>query len=179
MKGRLDRVDRRDGLAFQGAMHSFVRAILLRLTGVNALMLNTQPHPPHIQVRQAVNGLRCKRHAIVGANRQRQSVFTKRALKNGTRRDCLRREETVTRQQVARMLIRNRQRIAIRPIPGTELSFEIRGPQIIRCGGRRRDDAGMRRCTTRSTFGDEPIPHQEIGGGARGRPVRNRRMTSR
>ena len=53
-------------------------------------------------------------------------------------------EQAVTRDQEARVLIGDRQRIAVDAIPRAELAFEVRGPEVIRRGRRdraRRPDA--------------------------------------
>ena len=70
-------------------MHALVCAVLLRLAWVNALMRDAQAHPPDVQVREAMNGLRGERHAIVGADSPRQSELPERALEDGLRRERL------------------------------------------------------------------------------------------
>lgn len=81
-----------DGRALQGAAHAFVRAVLLWSSRMNALMLNAAPHPPHIELRQAMDTGRGERHAIVGADRQGLSMLTKGALEERLDADTLRRE---------------------------------------------------------------------------------------
>ncbi|MCA1604357.1 MAG: hypothetical protein LC775_02490 [Acidobacteria bacterium] len=46
-------------------MHPLVRAVLLRPSGVNALMLNAEAHPPDIEIREAMDGLSREGHAVV------------------------------------------------------------------------------------------------------------------
>ena len=125
-------------------------------------MLNAQAHPPYMEIREAADRLRRERDTNVGANRERYPVFTKRPFKDGTRRHRLRRESSVTREQVARVLIGDRQRITIRPIPGARLTFEICGPPIVRRG----DDAWMRLRATSPAFGDEPMPRRASARGS-------------
>ena len=55
-------------LSLQCAMHPFMGAVLLGPTRMNPLMLDTEPHPPHVQIRKPVDRLRRERHAIVSAN---------------------------------------------------------------------------------------------------------------
>ncbi len=94
-----------DRFAFERAVHAFVRAVLLRAPGPNALVNNPESHPPHVEIRQAVNRLRRERHAVVGADRERQPVLAKRALEDGACGHGLRREQAATREQEARVLI--------------------------------------------------------------------------
>ena len=62
------------GLRFQGAVHPFMRAVLLWRGQPDPLMLNPEPQPPHVQPRQAVQSDIRERHAVVRPNRQRQVV---------------------------------------------------------------------------------------------------------
>ena len=57
---------------------------------------------------------------------------------------ALGREQAVAAEQVARVLVGDRQRIAVDPIAGAELALEVRGPEIIGLRRGRRHDAGMR-----------------------------------
>ncbi|MGE5802373.1 MAG: hypothetical protein ACM358_08930 [Gemmatimonadota bacterium] len=52
-------------------MHALVRAILLWLARQDPLVLDAEPHPPHIQLGESVNAGGRERDAIVGADRAR------------------------------------------------------------------------------------------------------------
>ena len=54
-------------------MHSFVGAVLLGTAGQDPLMLNAQPHPAHLELREAVDARGSERYAIVSANGAGQS----------------------------------------------------------------------------------------------------------
>src|SRR5437870_1369985 len=56
-------------IGLERLVHALVGAVLLRLARKDPLVLNPQPHPPHIQLRQSVNASRRERDAIVGADR--------------------------------------------------------------------------------------------------------------
>ena len=74
------------------------------------------------------------------------------------------------------MLVGDRERVAVDPIPGPELAFEIRGPEVV---GRRRDrrhDAGVLLRAAPPPFLHEPVPGEQIAGGADRRP-RDGRMS--
>jgi hypothetical protein len=77
---------------------------------VNALVENAEAHPPHLEIREPVNRLRRERHAVVGADREREPKLAEGALEDGLRRDRLRREEPATGEQIARVLIGERER---------------------------------------------------------------------
>jgi hypothetical protein len=64
-------------------MHPFVGAVLLGTSGQDPLMLDAQPHPPHVELREAVDAGGGERHAIVGANGARQPVLAKEAIEDG------------------------------------------------------------------------------------------------
>ena len=42
--------------------------VLLRMGGQDALVLNPQPHPPNVQLRQPMNPRRGERHAVIRAD---------------------------------------------------------------------------------------------------------------
>ena len=160
-----------DACRLSGAMHAFVGAVLLRAARVNALVRDAEPHPPDVQVREPVDRARRERDAVVGANRPRQPVLTKGPLEHGPRDRGFRREHAVATEQVARVLIRDRQRVAVHAVARPELPFEVRCPQIVRRCRRDRSDAGM---LVRPPA--PPTPHQaaareQFRGRARGRPI--------
>src|SRR5687767_12936542 len=70
-------------------VHPFVRAVLLRRRGSGALMLNPEPQPPDIELRQAVNPGRRERDAIVGANRVRQTVLAEQSVEDRAHAESL------------------------------------------------------------------------------------------
>src|SRR6266849_11062596 len=73
---------RANRLRLERLMHPFVRAVLLRRRGAGALMLNAEPQPPDIELRQAVNPGRRERDTIVGANRVRQAVLAEQPVED-------------------------------------------------------------------------------------------------
>ena len=46
-------------------------------------MLNAEAQPPHVEIGHPVNGLGGERRAVVGADRERESILAKRPLKVG------------------------------------------------------------------------------------------------
>ena len=116
-----------------------MRAILLRPAGENALVLNAQPHPPDIELgeptecRSSRTGRRCPCESPAAARRSRKS-----RSKTARTPEPFGRPQAVTRDQEPRVLIGDRERIAVDAVLGAEVAFEVGRPEIIRVGGRER-----------------------------------------
>src|SRR5216683_1064544 len=82
---------------------------------------------------EAVNPERAEGGPVVALDRGRQPDLAKEPLEDRLRLGRADRGERGAPQQVARVLIRNGQRITVLPVAGAELSFEVGGPQIIGC----------------------------------------------
>ncbi len=67
----------------EGPRHPVVGAVVLGMSGQDPLMLNAQPDPPDVELRQAVNARGGKRHPVVRPDRGRQPVLAKEALEDG------------------------------------------------------------------------------------------------
>ena len=74
---------------------------------------------------------------------------------------ALGREQTLTAEQVARVLIGDRQRIAIEAIAGPEVALEVRRPEIIRSFRRRGHHPRVRVVATPSALLDQAAPSQD------------------
>ena len=75
-------------------------------------------------------------------------------------------------QQVARVLVGDRERVAVDPITGPELALEVRGPQIVRRRGGRWDHAGVMPRSAPPMLLHEAVSGKQISGRA-GRGPRN------
>lgn len=126
---------RANGGALQRPVHALMRAVLLRSSRMDALMLNAEPHPPDIELRQAMDAGRGERHPVVGADGQGQSILAEGALEERFDADALRREEAPTGEEETRVLIGNREGIAPDAVARGELSLEVGRPQIVRRRG--------------------------------------------
>ena len=125
-------------------------------------MLNAEPHPPHIELREPMDGLGGERDAVVGADGARQAVLAEGALKRRLGARCLDIPQAVARQQVAGMLVGDRQWIAVHPVPRPELALEVCRPEIIGRRGVRGHGARVDGASPPSPLGDEPFPREQI-----------------
>ena len=82
-----------------------------------------------------------KRLAVVAANHRRQTKFPKGAPKRREGPHGRGREHAAAGQQIAAKAITQRQGITQLGIPGPELPFEVRRPDLIRGTSRRSDDS--------------------------------------
>lgn len=83
-------------------------------------------------MREAVDAGGGEGHPVVGANGPRQPILVKEAIENAADAPPFRREQAATAEEVVRVLVGDRQRIAIDAIAGPEVALEICGPEIIR-----------------------------------------------
>jgi hypothetical protein len=158
-------------LAFEGLVHPLVSTVLLRVSGQDPLMLDAQPEPPHVQLREAVDAGGGEGHAVIGANGARQPVLPKEPIEDGAHAHAFGGEQAVTRQQIASVLVGNRQRVAVHRVPRAEVAFEVGRPEIVGLGGRGRDDAGMLIVPPPAAFLDQPAASQQIARGTDRRPL--------
>src|SRR5262245_35673778 len=101
------------GRGLERAMHAIMGAVLLRMTRENPLVLNPQAHPPDIELREPVDPRGREGHAIVGADGLRQAVLPKETIDDGADSHTLGRWQAVTREEIAGMLVRHGQRVAV------------------------------------------------------------------
>ena len=72
-----------DGPGLERLVHAFVRAVLLGVRRQDALVLNTEPDPPDVELGEAVDRLGGERDAVVGANGAWQAISRKARSKAG------------------------------------------------------------------------------------------------
>jgi hypothetical protein len=80
----------------------------------------------------------------------------------------------VTRQEVAGVLVGDRQRVAIDAVAGPEVPLEVGGPEIVGLRGGRRDDAGVLVVTSAPALLHQTPANEQLPGGADGGPVQGR-----
>src|SRR2546429_2110436 len=119
------------GLGLERFVHALVPAILLRMRGLDQLGANPQLDPPHRERREPPKGIRGERRAVIGADPLGEPVAAKEACEHGPTGLDRRLEQAAAAEQEARRAILDRERVAVHPIAGAELPFEVRGPDRI------------------------------------------------
>ena len=120
-----------DRATFDRSVHPLVGAVLLRSPRMNPVMLNPKAPPPYVEIRQAMDGPGGEGHPVVRPNRVRHAVLAERTLKDRLRREVSKvsvEKQPMAGEAEARMLIGDRERIAVHTVPRTKLPFEVRGP---------------------------------------------------
>ena len=110
---------------------------------MNALMLDAEPHPPDVELREAMDATRGEGDPVVRPHRARQAELAEGAFEDRTGALALDGRQPPARQQIPRVLIADGERIAPHPVARGELPLDVGGPAIGRGVGGRRDDAGM------------------------------------
>ena len=118
-----------------------------------------------------MNAGRREGDSIVGANRVRQPVLAKQPIEDGAHALAFGGEQAVARQQIARVLIGDRQGIAVDRVARAEVALEVGRPEIVGPGGRRGDDAGVLVVAAAPALLHQSSPSQQIPGGADRGPV--------
>ena len=104
---------------------------------MNALMLDAEPHPPDVELREAMDATRGEGDAVVRAHRARQAELPEGPLEDRAGAPALDVWQSLAGEEIAGMLIPDREGVAPHAVAGRELAFEIGGPEIVR-GLRRR-----------------------------------------
>src|SRR5207244_13157331 len=127
---------------------------------------------------RAVTPGRRESAAMVGASSGRQAVLAEQTGEDGAHAESLGREQAVTREQVARVLVGYGERVTVHAIAGAKVALEVRGPQIVGVDGLDRHNAGMLVVVTPAAFLDQPLARQEVPRRTDGRES-DRRMADR
>src|SRR5262249_10649772 len=150
---RAQRARRGSGcLALEFAMHPFVGAVLLRAGGPDALVNDTESHPPDVQRAQAVETRRGEGRAVVGPDRVRQTDLAKEPAEHGFGVLGPDRRQPAAGEEAAAEVIGDRERVAVAAVAGFELPFEVRGPDLVRSECLQQGGAGMQPLAAAAVF---------------------------
>src|SRR5437868_4938327 len=100
---------RRFGL--QRAMETLLPSILLRLAGLDALDADSEPQPPHRELREAAGAHRGEGRTVVRANGRRQPELAEGRVEDALNLASVRLLDTLAANQVARVRVEDRQRV--------------------------------------------------------------------
>ena len=154
-------------------MHAFVAAVLLWPTGLDELGENAESHPPGGQSREARQGIRGERHAVVAADVLRQPILLEQPREDGLGALDGGARQAVAAQEVAAEAVSHRERIAVAAVAHPKLSLEVRTPHLIGCHNQRGGFAGMSDHSPWCAASDEPTALEEGSGDrAAGQPPR-------
>jgi hypothetical protein len=148
-----------------------VGAILLGGGGANALVLDPQPHPPDVELREAVDAAGREGHAVVCANGPRQPELAEGVFEDGSRSPALDVGEPPTREQVAGVLVADGEGIAPDRVLGSELTFEVGRPEVVGRGRHGRHHAWMLARSAAPTLLQQAFAGVQVPHRAHGRPV--------
>ncbi len=166
-------------LGLQGAVHAFVPPVLLRRGRTDPLVLDAEPDPPDAELREPVQSGVGEGHPIVGPDRAREPIRAESALEHRARPGHAHGEQRLDADEKARVLIGDRERVAVDAVARLELPFEVGGPELVRRGGPDRHHAGMDTHAPAPAALHEAAALEEIGNGAHGRPVGQARVARR
>src|ERR1700693_1131258 len=116
---------------FEGAVHPFMAAVLLRLARLDALRHDSQLEQPHRQLTESPERDAGEWNAIIGADRTRQSIVTEHRFETGPGAVALGSRQPLATEQVAAVVVADRQRIAALAVAEPELALGISAPHII------------------------------------------------
>ena len=119
-------------LLLQGAVHALVPPVLLRVSGLDALVRDAELGPPHGQPRQASNGRAGKRRTVIGAYRPRQPILAEGGFKDGSYALRVGLLHRLAAQKITAPGIGDGQRIDAPSIATLEPALEIGAPDAVR-----------------------------------------------
>src|SRR6266540_2585622 len=123
---------RRAGRLFlESAMHPFMTGVLLGMGRLDQNGQDAQPDPPDRQGREPSDGDGGKGSSVIRANRQGKAVFPEQPLEGLLALLRRARAQSLTTQEVSAQRVGSRQRVAVTGVPGSELTLEVRRPQIV------------------------------------------------
>ncbi len=119
-------------LRFQYSVHILVLPVLLRLARLDQFRSDPKSEPPYRKLRKPCQRCRCERRPVIRSDRCRQSILSKQLPEDRPHSLFPGRSQPLASQQISRIPIRHRQRIAVSPVSCPELSLEVHAPQLVR-----------------------------------------------
>src|SRR6266446_1982585 len=119
------------GGGLERTVHPLMATVLLWLTRLNALRHDSKLEQPHRELAQSTERNTGERDAVVGADRTWQTVLTKHRLETGAGAATLGPTQTLATQQIAAVVVADRQWIAALAIAEPKLAFEVGAPDIV------------------------------------------------
>jgi hypothetical protein len=119
-------------------VHTLVAAVLLRVTGLDALDLDAEPEPPHGELGEVEQGIGTgEGNAVIGADGLGHPELLENGFEHGESVGLFGGGERLAGEDVAAGEVRDRERVAVAAIGEHELALVVGARQIIGlCGGR-------------------------------------------
>src|ERR1700674_4036339 len=170
---RAERTSRRlGGRRLERAVHPFLTAVLLGLARLDALRPYPELEEPPRELAQSTERNTGERDTIVSADRVRQSILTEHRLEAGAGAAALRPIQTLATEQIATVVVADRQRIAALSVAEPELALEVGAPDIIRFAYRGKRLRVRRHLgTAPTTRNHQAMPLQNLAHRAYRRPA--------
>ena len=140
------------------------------MAGLDQLGVNATLQEPDAEPREPSEGAAGKWGAIGGADPLRQAILLEEPGEHGPDEPAGRLQQGLAAEEIAAVVVGQRQRIAVPPVARAEVPLEVQGPERIGGGRDGRRAAGMRQGSPAVPAADEAPALQPQPGGARGRP---------
>lgn len=115
----------------EGSVHTFMSSVLLGLSRLNEFRKDAQPDPPGGELGQPGQGIGRKRHTVIGPDATGKSILLEDPCKYGFGVLYRSRMKSLAGNDIPGTVIGNGKWVAVDPVPGFELSLEVRRPQVV------------------------------------------------
>src|SRR5213594_4751668 len=122
-------------LGLQRAVHAFVGAVLFRMARLDALLGDPEADPPDVHRAQPMDARGAEGGPVVGADGAGQADVAEESVEHEPAVLRADRRQGVTGEQIAAVLVGDREGIAVRAVAGAEVALEVRGPHVVRPRG--------------------------------------------
>ena len=144
-------------------------AVLLRLAGIDPLVMNAQLRPPRRQRRKPAHARRSEGRAVVRADDLGQAILVKSPFKTRSRLTLARARGRREPDEITAMHVGDRQRLAANAIAEPNPTLVVRGPHVIGPRGLGQGARTRRRAAMLAARRHEPGAFQNLAaGGIRG-----------
>ena len=116
-------------------MHPLVRSVFLRARREDALVNDSELHPPDVQLAQPVKSPRSERCPVVRTDRFGKADLAKQASERGLGALGLHGRKSLAKQEAPAEVVGHREREAIAAVARLELALEVRRPDLVRTFG--------------------------------------------
>ena len=151
-------------------VHALVPSVLLGMAGLDELWVDTQANPPDGESAQSPDGRRRQGHPVVGANDRRQAVCLEEPVQHGFRTRVPCGAKPLAAEDKPCAAVGDGQRVAVLPITGLELTFEIDTPGVVRRVHRLGGLAGVARVGSSPLLLDQAVAGEQVTDGRPRRP---------